>query len=156
MHKPPLELKTQHRVQFYKNLQLLCEWVGINRKQSTMWQRLFRLKASAFLFSLQKKFSFYKTQQLILGTGIAIWWLTEPHYSAFCYVWNPGLVLLAEVCPWLDIVTLTITICWFVVMLNVATNPIMLSVKCQISWVVFCWLSQRHNVLLDKGVGRGG
>jgi hypothetical protein len=29
---------------------------------------------------LQKEFSYYKTQQLILGTGIAIWWLTEPHW----------------------------------------------------------------------------
>jgi hypothetical protein len=54
------------------------EWKGINRKQSTRWQHLSRLKASAF-FSLQKKFSCYKTQQLTLGTGIAIWWLTEPH-----------------------------------------------------------------------------
>jgi hypothetical protein len=24
-------------------------------------------------------FSCYETQQLILGTGTAIWWLTEPH-----------------------------------------------------------------------------
>jgi hypothetical protein len=30
-------------------------------------------------FSLQKNFSCYETQQLILGTGTAIWWLTEPH-----------------------------------------------------------------------------
>jgi hypothetical protein len=51
---------------------------GINRKQSTRWQHLSRLKASAF-FSLQKKFSCYETQQLILGTGNAIWWVTEPH-----------------------------------------------------------------------------
>jgi hypothetical protein len=29
------------------------EWKGINRKQSTRWQHLSRLKASAF-FSLQK------------------------------------------------------------------------------------------------------
>jgi hypothetical protein len=57
-------------------------WKGINRKQSTRWQHLFRLKASAF-FSLQKNFSCYKTQQLILETGIAIWWLTEPH-SMIC------------------------------------------------------------------------
>jgi hypothetical protein len=27
---------------------------------------------------LQKNFSCYETQQLILGTGTAIWWLTEP------------------------------------------------------------------------------
>jgi hypothetical protein len=29
---------------------------------------------------LQKIFSCYETQQLILGTGTAIWWVTEPHY----------------------------------------------------------------------------
>jgi hypothetical protein len=27
------------------------------------------------------KFWWFKTQQLILGTGSAIWWLTEPHYD---------------------------------------------------------------------------
>jgi hypothetical protein len=55
------------------------QWKGINRKQSTRWQHLSRLKASAF-FSLQKFFSCcYETQSLILGTGTAIWWLTEPH-----------------------------------------------------------------------------
>ncbi len=56
------------------------QWKGIDHKQSTRWQHLSRLKASAF-FSLQKKFSCYKTQQLILRTGIAIWWLTEPHWT---------------------------------------------------------------------------
>ena len=75
-----------------ENLQILCtvkmqrqlsfenlyQWKGINRKQSTRWQHLSRLKASAF-FSLQKKFSCYETQQLILRTGTAIWWLTKPH-----------------------------------------------------------------------------
>jgi hypothetical protein len=55
----------------------------INTKQSTRWQHLSRLKASAF-FSLQKKFSCYETQQLILGTGTAIWWVTEPHYVVLC------------------------------------------------------------------------
>ena len=29
--------------------------------------------------SLCKFFSYYETQQLILGTGTAIWWVTEPH-----------------------------------------------------------------------------
>jgi hypothetical protein len=57
----------------------LVQWKGINRKQSTRWQHLCRLKTSAF-FSLQIFFSCYETQQLILGTGAAIWWLTEPHY----------------------------------------------------------------------------
>ncbi len=28
--------------------------------------------------SLRKK-NYYETQQLILGTGTAIWWMTEPH-----------------------------------------------------------------------------
>jgi hypothetical protein len=54
------------------------QWKGINRKQSTRWQHLSQLKASAF-FSLQKNFSCFETQQLILGTGTAIWWVTEPH-----------------------------------------------------------------------------
>ncbi len=54
------------------------QWKGINRKQSTRWQHPSWLKASAF-FSLQKNFSTYETQQLILGTGTAIWWVTEPH-----------------------------------------------------------------------------
>jgi hypothetical protein len=47
------------------------QWKGINRKRSPRWQHLSRLKASAF-FSLQKKFSCYETQQLILGIGNAI------------------------------------------------------------------------------------
>jgi hypothetical protein len=54
------------------------EWKGINRKQITRWQHLSRLKVSVF-FSLQKIFTCYETQQLILGTGTAIWWVTEPH-----------------------------------------------------------------------------
>ncbi len=52
---------------------------GINRKQSTRWQHLSQLKASMF-FSLQK-ISCYETQQLILGIGTAIWWVTEPHWQ---------------------------------------------------------------------------
>jgi hypothetical protein len=67
-----------------KQLATTNEFKGINRKQSTRWQHLSRLKASAFL-SLQKNLSCYKTQQLILGTGIAIWWLTEPHLLSFSY-----------------------------------------------------------------------
>jgi hypothetical protein len=54
------------------------KWKGINRKQSTRWQHQSQLKDSALL-SLQKKFSCYETQQLILGTGTTIWWLAEPH-----------------------------------------------------------------------------
>jgi hypothetical protein len=57
---------------------ILSQWKEINRKQSTRWQHLSQLKARAF-FSLQKYFSCYETQQLILGTGTAIWWVTEPH-----------------------------------------------------------------------------
>ncbi len=58
------------------------QWKGIDRKQSTRWQHLSRLKASAF-FSLQISFSCNETQQLILGTGTAIWWVTEPHSLSF-------------------------------------------------------------------------
>ncbi len=32
---------------------------------------------------MQKKISCYVTQQLILGTGTAIWWVTEPHWVNF-------------------------------------------------------------------------
>jgi hypothetical protein len=56
------------------------QWKGINCKQSTRWQHLSRLKASAF-FSLHF-FSYYETQQLILGTGTAICWVTEPHWNS--------------------------------------------------------------------------
>jgi hypothetical protein len=55
---------------------------GINRKQSTWWQHLSQLKVSAF-FSLQIFFSCNETQQLTLGTGTAIWWVTEPSF-AYC------------------------------------------------------------------------
>jgi hypothetical protein len=58
------------------------QWKGINHEQITMWQYLSQLKASVF-FSLQKIFSCYETQQLILGTGTAIWWVTEPHCLQF-------------------------------------------------------------------------
>ncbi len=61
-----------------KHSDLLDQWKGINRKQSTRWQHLSRLKARVFL-SLQKKISCYETLELILGTGNAIWWVTEPH-----------------------------------------------------------------------------
>jgi hypothetical protein len=61
---------------------ILLKWKGINRKQSTRWQHLSRLKASVF-FSLQIFFSCYETQQLILGTGTAIWWVTGPHPGLF-------------------------------------------------------------------------
>ncbi len=66
-----------HTILFMK---WITKWTGINRKQSTRWQHLSWLKASAF-FSLQFFFSCYKTQQLILGTGITIWWLKEPHWT---------------------------------------------------------------------------
>ncbi len=39
----------------FKNKQVFVQWKGINRKQSTRWQHLSRLKASAF-FSLQNFF----------------------------------------------------------------------------------------------------
>jgi hypothetical protein len=62
----------------------IFQWKGINCKQNTRWQHLSRLKASAF-FSLQKKISCHEKQQLILGTGNAIWWVTEPlQLAIFC------------------------------------------------------------------------
>jgi hypothetical protein len=49
-----------------------------NCKQITRWQHVSQLKASSF-GSWQQKSLLLKMQQLILGTGTAIWWLTEPH-----------------------------------------------------------------------------
>ncbi len=70
-----------HQDAFPKPSRHLTKLKGINHKQSTRWQHLSRLKASAF-FSLQNFFSCYETQQLILGTGTAIWCVTEPHCIA--------------------------------------------------------------------------
>ncbi len=80
---PPVEGENEStwKVLIYIKKMSYCwfQWKGINRKQSTRWQHLSRLKASAF-FSLQNFFTCYETQQLILGTGTAIRWVTEPHY----------------------------------------------------------------------------
>jgi hypothetical protein len=64
------------------------QWKGINRKQSTRWQHLSQLKARAF-FSLQIFFSCYETQQLILATGTAIWWVTASFHHTFCTKFVP-------------------------------------------------------------------
>jgi hypothetical protein len=47
-------------------LWFVVQWKGIDRKQSTRWQHLSRLKASAF-FSLQKKLVVIKHSNLNLG-----------------------------------------------------------------------------------------
>jgi hypothetical protein len=60
------------------------------RKQSTRWQHISGLKASAF-FSLQKNFSCYETQQLILGAGTAIWWVPEPHCPELLFLFLKGM-----------------------------------------------------------------
>ncbi len=84
--------------EWYRNcLVAITQWKGINRKQSTRWQHLSRLKATAF-FSFQKKFSCYETQQLILGTGIAIWWVTEPHWDLL--VPRKGNVWVGRIGSW--------------------------------------------------------
>jgi hypothetical protein len=57
------------------------EWEAINCKQITRGQHVSQLKASSFS-SWQQKSLLLKTQQLILGTGTAIWWLTEPHLES--------------------------------------------------------------------------
>ncbi len=56
----------------------MSQWEAINCKQITRWQHVSQLKAISF-GSLQQKSLLLKMQQLILGTGTAIWWLTEPH-----------------------------------------------------------------------------
>jgi hypothetical protein len=50
-----------------------------NCKQSARWQHISWLNASAFCIWLNKLW-LIKTQQLILGTGTALWWVTEPHF----------------------------------------------------------------------------
>jgi hypothetical protein len=58
----------------------LCkgQWKGSNCKQSARWQHASWLKASAFCI-WKNILWWFKTQQLILGTGTAIWWVTEPN-----------------------------------------------------------------------------
>ena len=58
------------------------QWKGSNRKQSARWLHVSWLKDSAFCIWQNKLWQF-KTQQLILGTGTAIWWVTEPHCLDF-------------------------------------------------------------------------
>jgi hypothetical protein len=53
------------------------QWNRISHKQSAKWQYLSWLKGSTF-FSLQKN-SCKEAQQLILGIGNAIYWLSEPY-----------------------------------------------------------------------------
>ncbi len=57
--------KTNQRLTRFFNLSLQ-QWKGINNKQSTMWQHLSQLKASAF-FSLQICFSCFEKSSLYLG-----------------------------------------------------------------------------------------
>ena len=45
-----------------------------------------QLKASAFCI-WQNKLWWFQTQQLILGTGTAVWWVTEPHWLTYL-VWR--------------------------------------------------------------------
>jgi hypothetical protein len=70
------------KLKFYKgttvHLENRKQWKGSNRKQSARWQYVSRLKASAF-YRWENKLWWFKTQQLILGTGAANWWVTEPH-----------------------------------------------------------------------------
>jgi hypothetical protein len=64
------------------------QWEAINCKQITRWQHVSHLKASSFS-SWQQKSLLLKMQQLILATGTAIWWLTEPHclhFNACCSI----------------------------------------------------------------------
>jgi hypothetical protein len=97
------DFELQQKILFFsetvrKEIAMWSKSKGINRKQSTRWQHLSQLKASAF-FSLQKKFSCYETQQLILGTGTAIWWLTEPHLEhqkVFVFDWKVSFTVLMK------------------------------------------------------------
>ncbi len=80
------------------------QWEGSNLKQSARWQHVSQLKASA-LCIWSNKLWWFKTQQLILGTGTAIWWVTEPHSSKWGYsrsVLFIGFILYFNLyLPWL-------------------------------------------------------
>ncbi len=54
---------------FCNTVKSFVEWKGINRKQSTRWQHLSRLKASAF-FSLQNFLVIMKHSNLHLGLAL--------------------------------------------------------------------------------------
>jgi hypothetical protein len=74
-------MKIELSWRFIANKKIFCsknQWEAINRKQITRWQHVSQLKASSF-YLLVKKSLLLKMQQLIFGTGTAIWWLTEPH-----------------------------------------------------------------------------
>ncbi len=71
-----------YKIKLYKNLQ--TSHLEAEMEVSTMtWIDSLckhRLSARGIFELLIFCISCYKTQQLILGTGIAIWWLTEPHW----------------------------------------------------------------------------
>jgi hypothetical protein len=59
------------------------QWKGSDYKQSARWQHVSQLKAGAFCFFGKINCGGLKQKQLILGTGAAIWWETEPHCLRF-------------------------------------------------------------------------
>ncbi len=69
----------QNKLECLSLKSILAEWKGSNRKQSARWQHISRLKANAFCI-WQNKLWWFKTQQLLLGTGTAIWWVKEPRW----------------------------------------------------------------------------
>ena len=66
---------------------VMFQWKGSNSKQSARWQHVSRLKASAFCIWKNKLWCF-KKQQLILGTGTDIWWVTETHCGDVSLGWH--------------------------------------------------------------------
>jgi len=71
----------------HNTLKTYEHWKGSNGKLSARWQHVSQLKASAFCIWKNKLWCF-KTQELILGTGTAILWMTEPH------CWNTRITSL--------------------------------------------------------------
>ncbi len=92
MQKPSKEVEGQFKAHFtcHEGLAILLndaifklkishDATAANGKEATArCQHISQLKTSAFSV-WQNKLWWFKTQQLILGTGTAIWWVTEPH-----------------------------------------------------------------------------
>jgi hypothetical protein len=83
---------------------------------------------------LQNFISYYETQQLILGTGTAIWWVTEPHCDCIKDIQHTtkALGVFMLMCHYtlshFLIVVLNVVILNFIILNVVMLNAIMLNV----------------------------
>ncbi len=125
----------------------LIQWKGINRKQSTRWQHLSRLKASAF-FSLQNFLVVMKHsnlylglvlpsggwQSLILASKKSIWWYKDQSTAKICckvarYVFTTFLVKITNLVK---------------VKLSIMTLPLYWTSLCWVSNLIYCYEEFRY------------